>query len=302
MRVYSANGANTSCPAGIRRARPASTSPAGPTPDSQCSRWCRAASHPTRTRRGGFVLTGLVVLAGGRGHAPSVERAGVAVLAQLAGTQPVPRRTRTGAASSDVVSFPDGSAQVVEDPVSLDTTSTRLPDALAWAAAAATSSTGGVAAGVGVGAAVGAGAAGVGAGVGSDGLVVAVVGAVAAGVTPLAPRPLPTQPGTHRQHGEHCRAGHLPVPPSERRKTRQPRTGHGNRHPVRAPGKAGCPPAAAHSLATSAARPRRLEHRMGEPGETSDLCDPARSAAADLPCRSAAVGVFGYSRLTVLSE
>jgi len=89
-------------------------------------------------------------------------------------------------------------------------------------------------------------------------------------VTPLAPWPLPTQPGTHRQHGEHCRAGHLPVPPSERRKTRQPRTGHGNRHPVRAPGKAGCPPAAAHSLATSAARPRRLEHRMGEPGETSD--------------------------------
>ena len=57
-------------------------------------------------------------------------------------------------------------------------------------------------------------------------------------VTPLAPRPLATQPGTHRQHGEHCRAGHLPVPPSERRKTRQPRTGHGTRHPVRAPGKA----------------------------------------------------------------
>jgi hypothetical protein len=80
-----------------------------------------------------------------------------------------------------VVSFPDGSAQLVEDPVSLDTTSTRLPDALAWAAAAATSSTGGVAAGVGVGAAVGAVAAGVGAGVGSDGLGVAVVGAVAAG-------------------------------------------------------------------------------------------------------------------------
>jgi hypothetical protein len=118
-----------------------------------------------------------------------------------------------------VVSFPDGSAQLVEDPVSLDTTSTRLPDALAWAAAAATSSTGGVAAGVGVGAAVGAVAAGVGAGVGSDGLGVAVVGAVAAG-------------------GDSAGAVATADPRRHRRKTRQPRTGHGNRHPVRAPGKA----------------------------------------------------------------
>ena len=154
------------------------------------------------------------------------------------GTQPVPRRTRTGAASSDVVSFPDGSAQVVEDPVSLDTTSTRLPDALAWAAAAATSSTGGVAAGVGVGAAVGAGAAGVGAGVGSDGLGVAVVGAVAAGGDSAGAvataDPTGYSPSTRRALSRRSPTGaaeRTPQDPTAQDRTRQPppraRTGKG---------------------------------------------------------------------------
>src|SRR5664280_946032 len=147
-------------------------------------------------------------------------------------------RTRTGAASSDVVSFPDGSAQVVEDPVSLDTTSTRLPDALAWAAAAATSSTGGVAAGVGVGAAVGAGAAGVGAGVGSDGLGVAVVGAVAAGGDSAGAvataDPTGYSPSTRRALSRRSPTGaaeRTPQDPTAQDRTRQPppraRTGKG---------------------------------------------------------------------------